>query len=34
MTGSLTNFFGLLGALLVLAFVANRLAKWTSASRM
>jgi potassium/hydrogen antiporter len=28
-TGSLTNFFGLLGALLVLAFVANRLAKWT-----
>ena len=28
-TASLTNFFGLLGALLVLAFVANRLSKWT-----
>ena len=29
MTESLPAFFGLLGALLVLAFVANRLAKWT-----
>ena len=29
MTASLTTFFGLLGALLVLAFVANRLSKWT-----
>src|SRR5271169_5301669 len=28
-TASLTTFFGLLGALLVLAFVANRLSKWT-----
>ena len=26
---SLTHFFGLLGGLLVLAFVANRLARWT-----
>lgn len=29
MTASLTTFFGLLGALLVLAFVANRLSRWT-----
>lgn len=29
MTTSLTTFFGLLGALLVLAFVANRMSKWT-----
>jgi cell volume regulation protein A len=28
-TASLTTFFGLLGALLVLAFVANRFSKWT-----
>jgi cell volume regulation protein A len=28
-TASLTTFFGLLGALLVLAFVANRLSRWT-----
>jgi cell volume regulation protein A len=28
-TASLTTFFGLLGALLVLAFIANRLSKWT-----
>jgi len=28
-TSSLTTFFGLLGALLVLAFLANRLCKWT-----
>jgi Kef-type K+ transport system membrane component KefB len=28
-TASLTTFFSLLGALLVLAFVANRLSKWT-----
>ena len=29
MTLSLTNFFGLLGGLLVLAFAANRLSRWT-----
>ena len=29
MTASLTTFFGLLGALLVLAFVANRFSRWT-----
>ena len=29
MTPSLNTFFGLLGALLVLAFVANRMSKWT-----
>jgi Na+:H+ antiporter len=29
MTLTLTNFFGLLGGLLVLAFVANRLSRWT-----
>jgi potassium/hydrogen antiporter len=28
-TSSLTNFFALLGGLLVLAFVANRLSRWT-----
>jgi len=28
-TASLTTFFGLLGALLVLAFVANRFSRWT-----
>src|SRR5271170_7409778 len=29
MTSNLANFFGLLGGLLVLAFVANRLSRWT-----
>ena len=29
MTGNLTAFFALLGGLLVLAFAANRLSRWT-----